>query len=94
MLNFIKYVTLTEAKEPKTLTQTPLPYKRDELEPVKSEETLNYHYGELYGGYVKRYNKGEVILSSMKRVLFCMTSILHSFRHLKVVIYPQAKAWH
>ena len=54
MLNFIKYVTLTEAKEPKTLTQTPLPYKRDELEPVKSEETLDYHYGELYGGYVKR----------------------------------------
>ena len=59
MLNFIKYVTLTEAKEPKTLTQTPLPYKRDALEPVKSEETLDYHYGELYGGYVKRYNKGE-----------------------------------
>ena len=59
VLNFIKYVTLTEAKEPKTLTQTPLPYKRDALEPVKSEETLDYHYGELYGGYVKRYNKGE-----------------------------------
>lgn len=59
MYNFIKYVTLTEDKEPKTLTQTPLPYKRDALEPVKSEETLDYHYGELYGGYVKRYNKGE-----------------------------------
>jgi Fe-Mn family superoxide dismutase len=59
VLNFIKYVTLTEAKEPQTLTQTPLPYKRDALEPVKSEETLDYHYGELYGGYVKRYNKGE-----------------------------------
>lgn len=59
VLNFIKYVTITEAKEPKTLTQTPLPYKRDALEPVKSEETLDYHYGELYGGYVKRYNKGE-----------------------------------
>ena len=59
MLNFIKYIRLTEDKEPKTLTQTPLPYKRDALEPVKSEETLDYHYGELYGGYVKRYNKGE-----------------------------------
>ena len=59
VLNFIKYVTITEAKEPKTITQTPLPYKRDALEPVKSEETLDYHYGELYGGYVKRYNKGE-----------------------------------
>jgi len=59
MFNFIKYVTITEAKEPKTLTQTLLPYKRDALEPVKSEETLDYHYGELYAGYVKRYNKGE-----------------------------------
>jgi superoxide dismutase, Fe-Mn family len=59
MFNFIKYVTITEAKEPKTLTHTPLPYKRDELEPSISEETIDYHYGELYGGYVKRYNKGE-----------------------------------
>ena len=59
VLNFIKYVTLTEAKEPKILTHTPLPYKRDELEPSISEETIDYHYEELYGGYVKRYNKGE-----------------------------------
>ena len=59
MFNFIKYVTITEAKEPKTLTHTPLPYKRDALEPSISQETIDYHYGELYGGYVKRYNKGE-----------------------------------
>lgn len=59
MFNFIKYVTITEAKEPKTLTHTPLPYKRDALEPSISEETIDYHYEELYGGYVKRYNKGE-----------------------------------
>lgn len=59
MFNFIKYVTVTEAKEPKTLTHTPLPYKRDALEPSISEETIDYHYDELYGGYVKRYNKGE-----------------------------------
>jgi Fe-Mn family superoxide dismutase len=59
MFNFIKYVTINEAKEPKTLTHTPLPYKSDELEPSISENTIDYHYGELYGGYVKRYNKGE-----------------------------------
>lgn len=59
MFNFIKYVTITEAKEPKTLTHTPLPYKSDALEPSISEATIDYHYGELYGGYVKRYNKGE-----------------------------------
>ena len=59
MYKFIKYVTLSEDRAPKTLTHTPLPYKRDDLEPSISEETIDYHYGELYGGYVKRYNKGE-----------------------------------
>ena len=60
MYNFIKYVTLHEgAHSPKTLLHTALPYKRDELEPAMSEETIDYHYAELYGGYVKRYNKGE-----------------------------------
>jgi len=41
------------------LTQTPLPYARDALEPVMSKETIDYHYGELYKGYVDRYNSRE-----------------------------------
>jgi Fe-Mn family superoxide dismutase len=59
MYNFIKYVTLTEAKEPKTLTQTPLPYGRNELGKSTSKASLDYHYGQLYRGYVDRYNAGE-----------------------------------
>lgn len=58
MYNFIKY--LGEGKHtPKTLTQIELPYKRDALEPSISEKTIDYHFTELYGGYVKRFNKGE-----------------------------------
>jgi len=41
------------------LRQTPLPYSETALEPVKSKETLVYHYDHLYKGYVDRYNKGE-----------------------------------
>lgn len=59
MYKFIKYVTLTEDKEPKTLTQTPLPYDRSALGKSLSKQSLDYHYGSLYKGYVDRYNKGE-----------------------------------
>lgn len=59
MYNFIKWSLNENKHSPKTLVQTPLPYKRNALETVKSEETLDYHYGELYKGYVSRYNKGE-----------------------------------
>ena len=57
MYNFIK--TIIEGKTPKTLTQTALPYERDALEKSISKETIDYHYGQLYKGYVDRYNAGE-----------------------------------
>lgn len=57
MFNFIKQ--LSEGKVPKTLEQVPLPYSRTDLVPVTSKETLDYHYGELYKAYVKRFNAGE-----------------------------------
>jgi Fe-Mn family superoxide dismutase len=41
------------------LIQLTLPYAKDALEPVKSQETIEYHYGTLYKAYVDRYNKGE-----------------------------------
>jgi Fe-Mn family superoxide dismutase len=59
MYNFIRHISLNEGKTPLTLEQTPLPYSRTALAPVKSKATLDYHYGELYKGYVDRYNKGE-----------------------------------
>ena len=59
MYNFIKYVSLNEGKSPSTLQQAILPYKKDELEPALSEDTMKYHYGKLYKGYVDRFNNGE-----------------------------------
>lgn len=58
MYNFIKFV-LNEGAEPKTLTQTPLPYNRQALGKSLSKASLDYHYGSLYKGYVDRYNAGE-----------------------------------
>jgi Fe-Mn family superoxide dismutase len=59
MYNFIKHITLNEGKTPKTLTQTKLPYSRDDLEPSVSADTIAYHYGKLYKAYVDRFNHGE-----------------------------------
>jgi Fe-Mn family superoxide dismutase len=58
MYNFIKYV-LNENKTTKTLTQTPLPYGRNELGRSLSKQSLDYHYGKLYKAYVDRYNASE-----------------------------------
>ena len=41
------------------LKQTRLPYSHTALEPVMSAATIDYHYDELYGGYVRRYNERE-----------------------------------
>lgn len=59
MYNFIKWATLQESHQPKTLEQLTLPYKKDELEPALSEDTIKLHYGKLYKAYVERYNNGE-----------------------------------
>jgi Fe-Mn family superoxide dismutase len=59
MYNFIRHITLNEGNTPKTLTQAVLHYKKDDLEPAISEETINYHYGKLYKTYVERFNNGE-----------------------------------
>ena len=37
----------------------PLPYKKDQLDPVMSKKTIDYHYNNLAAGYVFRFNKGE-----------------------------------
>jgi len=58
MYNFIKNVIM-ENKLSKELKHASLPYSRSDLAPVMSKETLDYHYGTLYKGYVDRFNKGE-----------------------------------
>lgn len=54
--NFIESVILEESK--KKYVRTSLPFKKNELEPVMSAETIDYHHGELYKGYVEKSNKG------------------------------------
>lgn len=48
---------LIEAKQ--QLVQEKLPYNKKDLDPVMSEATIDYHYGKLAAGYVKKYNAGE-----------------------------------
>ena len=57
--NFIKNVILNEAVTAKKLVQLPLNYKKDELEPSISEDTIKYHFGKLAKAYVDRYNDNE-----------------------------------
>ena len=57
--NFIKWTTLQESNQPKTVTQVKLSYDHDDLEPAISERTMDYHFGKLYKAYVDRYNAGE-----------------------------------
>jgi len=52
-----RFALFVEGKE--ELTLTPLPYKKHDLEPVMSADTLNYHHDHLAGSYVNRFNKGE-----------------------------------
>jgi Fe-Mn family superoxide dismutase len=54
--NFAK--TVLEEQKKKTYSRVSLSFKRDELAPVKSAETLDYHYGTLYKAYVEKANAG------------------------------------
>lgn len=55
---FRKIVILAESVRP-VLEQQPLAFKKTDLAPVVSKDTLDYHYGKLAKGYVDRYNKKE-----------------------------------
>jgi len=60
MYTLDKFQQILEATtHPAKLETTPLPYGINDLEPVMSADTINYHYGELAKGYAKRYNAGE-----------------------------------
>jgi Fe-Mn family superoxide dismutase len=50
---------LEASTRPAKLETTPLPYKDNELDPVLSKDSINYHYEHLAKGYARRYNAGE-----------------------------------
>jgi Fe-Mn family superoxide dismutase len=60
-MNLKKYIDIVNLAESKReqLKQESLDYSREELSPVLSKQTLDYHYGKLARGYVDRYNKKE-----------------------------------
>ena len=41
------------------LETTPLPYGANDLSPVMSSQTLDYHFEHLAKGYARRYNEGQ-----------------------------------
>ena len=51
--------TINLLEEKQKLVLPKLSFSRDELSPVLSKATIDYHYGELSKAYVDRYNKGE-----------------------------------
>jgi Fe-Mn family superoxide dismutase len=59
-LKFIKEFIINEGKtlEDK-LVRAKLNYSLTDLDPVLSEDTMNYHYGKLYKAYVDRFNSKE-----------------------------------
>jgi len=55
-----EHIDLVEATtRPAKLETTPLSYGLKDLDPVMSEDTLEYHFEHLAKGYARRYNSGE-----------------------------------
>lgn len=58
--SIMDFLHIVEAStKPAKLETTPLPYGEKDLEPVLSQASIQYHYGELARGYARRYNSGE-----------------------------------
>lgn len=55
----LKQLIIEAERSKTTLALEKLPYAREDLSPVLSKESLDYHYGKLAKGYVDRYNAGE-----------------------------------
>jgi len=58
-LSELKQLIIDVEETKKSVVLEKLPYAREDLDPVMSKETLDYHYGTLAKGYVDRYNKEE-----------------------------------
>jgi Fe-Mn family superoxide dismutase len=56
-LHFIK--SLSESKNTREIVQNKLSFGKEELSPVISKETIDYHYTGLAAKYFERYNAGE-----------------------------------
>ncbi len=76
--NFIRNVLL-EGKAIK-LEIDPLPYEKNELDPVISEATINYHYDKLAKTYAERYNNNEGDLDFNEAGVFLHNILFQQFQ--------------
>ncbi|MFI3299710.1 MAG: superoxide dismutase [Rikenellaceae bacterium] len=70
-------------------TVAPLPYPTDGLEPLMSRETLDYHWGKHYAGYVAKLN--ELIAGSEFEDFETLEDIM--LRSTGVIYNNAAQAW-
>ena len=83
MNNIREIIDLVETKSQEKLVQSKLPYKETDLSPVMSGETIEYHYGQLYKGYVDRFNAGEGDPDFNRAGAFLHNIYFNQFRHPK-----------
>jgi Fe-Mn family superoxide dismutase len=91
MHQFIRQdIALLEATtRPAKLETTPLPYGVQDLDPVMSEATLDYHFEHLAKGYARRYNAGEGNADFNRAGSFLHNKFFPQFRKPKIGNKPR-----
>jgi len=74
---------------PAKLETTPLPYGMQDLDPVMSEATLDYHFEHLAKGYARRYNAGEGNADFNRAGSFLHNKFFPQFRKPKIGNKPR-----
>lgn len=88
--NIRQDIELLEATtRPAKLETTPLPYGVKDLDPVMSEETLDYHFEHLAKGYARRYNAGEGNADFNRAGSFLHNKFFPQFRRPRVGNRPR-----
>ena len=83
-------IDLIEATtRPAKLETTPLPYGMRDLDPVMSEQTLDYHFEHLAKGYARRYNAGEGSADFNRAGSYLHNKFFPQFRKPKVGNRPK-----
>ena len=88
---FLKVKELFKLAQDGDLSLDKLKYSRGDLAPVLSEASMNYHYGKLAAGYVKRYNNKEGDKDFNKAGAFLHNILFKQFKSPKSSNRPSGK---
>ena len=88
---FLKIKEILKTAKDDELILDKLKYSRKDLDPVLSESSMNYHYGKLAAGYVKRYNNKEGDKDFNKAGAFLHNIFFKQFRSPKQSNKPGGK---